>query len=314
MRWIGRLAIIIVVLLMAGIAYEQWGRSRWIARHPRVGQAVDIGGRSLNLLCSGQGSLTVFFNGLGGTARDWEKIQKSISQHSRTCAWDRAGTGWSDPGPLPQTAKFNARDAHALLNAANVPPPYVLVGGSFGGFEARVFRGLWPGEVAGVVFVDASQEDEDNLIPLSLRAKVAPQWLRWPLLQTGRFMAATGILRLAGNEQPAATMARQSTGIYASENNRQVRAAGGLGDIPVIVLTAGIPFMDVPDAVAYHQVWMYELQPKLARLSTHRRQIIVQDSDHGIGFRRPDIVTSAITEVLGTNRSREVSNTHAGSP
>lgn len=294
--FVGRAGAALALLLAAGAGYEQWGRAHWRETHALEGRLVDIGGRSVRLDCRGGGRHTVvFLNGLGGRGSGWDEVRSAIS--ARTCVWDPPGAGWSDPGPLPRSAARNARDLHAALSAAGVVPPYVAVGASFGGFEARMFRAMWPGEVAGVVLVDASHEDEDRRIPVSLRAPVAPALLRQPLIALLQFAGVTGILRLTGDDHPASSVAAASIGI-ARESGDEVRAAGTLGDIPLIVLTAGRPFAGTPDARAYQEVWKHEMQPQLARLSTRGRQVIVEDASHG--DIPPATIAKAITGILDT--------------
>jgi len=84
------------------------------------------------------------------------KTQPEIANRTRVCAFDRASYGFSDPASKPEIMADVVSDLHAALQAADVPGPYVLVGHSSGGFEARVFAQKWPGEVAGMVLLDTS--------------------------------------------------------------------------------------------------------------------------------------------------------------
>lgn len=92
------------------------------------------------------------------------------------------------------------------------------------------------------------------------------------------------------------------------EIDNAARAAGSLGDRPLIVLTAGKYIVppdpaEVPEAAAYHDVWVHQLQADLARLSTRGRQVIVENSNHGIAFQAPDAVANAVQEVVKQIRS-----------
>ena len=87
---------------------------------------------------------------------DWVLVQPKVATFTRGCWYDRAGVGWSDPPPKPQTSTAVANDLHELLKRAGIPPPYVLVGQSIGGEYARVFTAKYPGEVAGLVLVDSA--------------------------------------------------------------------------------------------------------------------------------------------------------------
>jgi pimeloyl-ACP methyl ester carboxylesterase len=124
------------------------------------GQMVDIGGYRLHLYCTGQGSPTVIFeNGLGGIFADWALVQPGVAQFTRACSYDRAYEGYSDAGPIPITMHQQAFELHLLLQNAKLPPPYILVGHSYGGMLARLFAMTYPHDVAGLVLVDSLHED-----------------------------------------------------------------------------------------------------------------------------------------------------------
>ena len=139
----------------------------WLLLLPGVGQSAaqprgelfDLGGFRLHLHCLGEGQPVVVLDaGLGGASSDWRKVQPELARTNRTCVYDRAGYGWSDSGPRPRTSGRMAAELRTLLMLAEQPPPYLLVGHSFGGYNARMFAGLFPGETAGVVLVDTPHE------------------------------------------------------------------------------------------------------------------------------------------------------------
>ena len=92
-----------------------------------------------------------------------------VAKFARVCSYDRAGYGWSSAGPMPRTSGEIARELHALLMASGEKGPYVLVGHSFGGYNVRVYTGKYPAEVAGLVLVDASHEDQNRWMPPSMK-------------------------------------------------------------------------------------------------------------------------------------------------
>jgi pimeloyl-ACP methyl ester carboxylesterase len=121
---------------------------------------VDIGGYRLHLNCTGKdGPTVVLIAGAGDFSFDWELVQPGVGRFARVCSYDRAGLAWSEPGPLPRTMLQDASELHALLRAAGVRAPYVLVGHSIGGLIARVYAEQYPKEVAGMVLVDPTHED-----------------------------------------------------------------------------------------------------------------------------------------------------------
>ena len=317
---------LLLIGIVAGTVYEEVGRRRDRARLPQTGQAVDIGGRSLNIYCSGAGGPAVILDaGAGSPGYSWAHIQPELARFTRACWYDRAGEGWSDPGPYPRTSAAMARDLHELLQRAGVPAPYVLVGHSLGGLNVRVYNGLYPGEVAGMVLVDSAHEDEPNRAPPSYQGPKPPRYLWHPLHLLFKAAARVGLVRLFSPAAPLPTDPAQRTreqivealrrrpefvatsnsvGVVAPDSYAQARSAAGLGDRPLIVLTrgrpptpSGNPELD-RQVAAYEQAWMHEMQAGLARLSTRGRQVIVEQSGHSIPEQAPQVVIEAVREVL----------------
>jgi len=136
-------------------------------------QLVDIGGgRKLNLVCMGQGEPTVVFDSGGfDPAFSWALVQPAVATRTRACSYDRAGIGYSDPSPRPPTPANVVDDLHTLLAKANVKGSLVLVGHSLGGFNMKLYAATFPGDVAGLVLVDPSEERSDARVGAAMRAK-----------------------------------------------------------------------------------------------------------------------------------------------
>jgi len=159
---LGLLALI-VLLALGGATYEAIMAAGDSKRYPPPGQLVDVGGYRLHLHCIGQGSPTVVLDtGLGAFSLDWGAVQPHIATSTRVCAYDRAGLGWSDPGPTPRSPQQFVAELHALLTKGGVEGPYVLVAHSISGKTARLFASQHPDEVAGMVLVDARHEHVDE--------------------------------------------------------------------------------------------------------------------------------------------------------
>ncbi len=156
---------------------------------------IDIGGRRLHLIDRGaSGPPVIFESGISATCLNWTQVRSEVERFARACTYDRAWLGWSDPAPLPRIASAIIADLHALLAAAQIPGPFILVGHSFGGMLVRAFAAKYPGDVAGLVLVD----------PLS-----ASEWLNAPpaparmlgrgvkLARRGAVLARIGVVRAA---------------------------------------------------------------------------------------------------------------------
>ena len=170
LRWIryllAGLLILLIALVCAGTVYEAIESHRDQQMFHPPGRLVDIGGCRLHLYCTGEGSPTVILEAGGGNPwLSWCKVQPQVASFTRVCSYDRAGLGWSDPSPRPRTAMVIAEELHALLHNAGIPGPFVLVGHSLGGMDARMFANRYPSEVAGLVLVDSSHPDQDERFP-----------------------------------------------------------------------------------------------------------------------------------------------------
>ena len=136
--------LVTVLLAVSGALYETIGRWRDVQRFRHRGHLVQAGLIRMNIDCSGQGSPTVILeSGLGGASVDWLMVQPEVAKFTRVCSYDRAGYGWSDPGPEPRSSLQIAHELKQLLQAASETGPYILVGHSMGGYDIRVYTGQY---------------------------------------------------------------------------------------------------------------------------------------------------------------------------
>jgi pimeloyl-ACP methyl ester carboxylesterase len=164
---ISLLAVLISTVAASGPQAASGGSPPADIVYARPGQLVDAGGFRLNLYCMGKGSPTVVFDsGWGDWAPAWSKVQPEIAKWTRACSYDRAGTGFSDPGPMPRTSVHIAEELRTALHHAGIGGPYILVGSAFGGDNVRTFADLYLDEVAGLVLDDADPTDVE---PASMR-------------------------------------------------------------------------------------------------------------------------------------------------
>ena len=294
-------AALFALLAFAGFSYQVVAFHTDAERFRRPGQLVNVAGFRLNLYCTGRGNPTVVLEaGLADSLDSWRPVQPEIARFARVCSYDRAGYGYSDPGPMPRTSERIASELHAALRSAGEKPPYLLVGHSFGGFNIRVFNGKFPDEVAGLVLVDATQEDQYRLLPQAW-AKMATATRRrahrqafWAPLYIDLGVARLQ-LRLQGHEVPAVLLQSKYLKARASEfenievSAEQARAADNMENKRLVVLTAGKVIdaslkaaLTEEDQRAYENIWINNLQFRLAQLSRRSRRIVPADSTHDV--------------------------------
>ena len=153
---------------LLGALYQVLGSRRDAKLYPPPGKLLDIGTHRLHLLESGRpgpAPTLVLEAGLMSTVLSWSSLQLELSKSFHVVSYDRAGLGWSDLGPMPRTADRIVDELHTLLEKASIPPPYILVGHSFGGLTVPVFAARFPNEVAGMVLVDPVAPGEWNPPP-----------------------------------------------------------------------------------------------------------------------------------------------------
>ncbi|MDF2629618.1 MAG: uncharacterized protein K0R39_3449 [Symbiobacteriaceae bacterium] len=154
-RSLRTISLAVVALAALGFVYQPLATAIDSRRYPPPGRLVDMGGYRLHILCEGIGGPTVVLEaGLGGSSLDWSLVAPALTREARVCTYDRAGYGWSEPGPAPRTGARGAEELHTLLIRAGEPGPYILAAQGLGGVYARAFAAAYPRETAGLVLVD----------------------------------------------------------------------------------------------------------------------------------------------------------------
>jgi pimeloyl-ACP methyl ester carboxylesterase len=311
MRWTKRvltgLAVIISAILLAGAVYQFVSTMVDARNYPAPGQMVDVGGYDLHLYCMGEGPQTVVLEaGLGGGVLDWSLVQPEIAKTTRVCSYDHAGAGWSEAGIQPRDNRQIVQELRTLLKNAGLQPPFVLAGHSLGGATMQLYASQYPEEVAGVVLVDSSHENQ--LLRKELPAPPASYALMMKAL------APIGVGRIISNMQPLsenvspelkaelAALYSHTGHLYSvadefasmAKSFEYLRAHSmQLGDKPLIVLTHGKP-QDTENA---ERAWQ-ELQADLASRSSNGTHIIAKNSGHYIQFDEPNLVIDSILQVV----------------
>lgn len=243
----------------------------------KVEQKLDIGGIELYYELLGrqhEGPTLVFDSGYGVTLDNWNPIKDEISSFSKMFIYDRAGIGKSDIDDRPRHSSQSVENLRILLVKAGIQPPYVLVGHSFGGLNIRLFASTYPEEVAGVVLLDSTHEDQNKILPSLFSKEVQEAYYNQFTLE--------------------------GTLSEVEESLEQVRTAKSFGSIPLIVLTGGLQPFHTEESMA---AWM-RFQRELANLSTNKQHIIVEDAGHAIHMDQPQVVINVIRDLLATIKNK----------
>ncbi|TPG20097.1 alpha/beta hydrolase [Sphingomonas koreensis] len=313
----------------AGETTGQTDQSRWwrgylnAARHVRLPD-----GRRLTLFCEGRGAPLVILDvGLGGGAWGWARVQNAMARTTRVCSYDRAGYADSDPASTPRTFDAMAADLNALVIAAHLPEPYVMVGQSLGGPIVGTFAQQHPDKVAGLVFVDPSVGDQDRRMS-AISSPLEDMAARLADARKCAAAADAGALRPGSAiEKSCVHSARPGFVIPAFAERRfdgwqhgpvlRAKLAETQGvdfatlkwprnarlDVPLIVLTATETFAGEPKEKALWALWK-SMHDEVAHISPTGANCVIPGATHSMMFSRPDAVISAVTATVAAVRSR----------
>jgi pimeloyl-ACP methyl ester carboxylesterase len=298
-------------LAVLGLTLQSLATALDRRHYPAPGRMVDVGGRDLHLYCTGSpdGRPTVILEqGGGGFALAWFRVQPEVARATRVCAYDRAGLGWSDPGPPPRDGVHIAQDLHALMQNGGIRGPYVLVGHSYGGLFVRAFASEYPSEVAGLVLLDSAHPDQWTRTSEGRMRYAADS----RLYDGGRILVRFGLLRVAPNpfavtepDWPAELRAEWralagSTSFWETTRAEsrdilatmaQLRAAAPLpSGLPLAVVTAGLN-------TGADGRWR-EYQRELAALSDNSTHVIVEGAEHAALWADPRHVPASVDAIL----------------
>jgi pimeloyl-ACP methyl ester carboxylesterase len=281
-------------------------------------RTLSIAGRAVYVQVEGAGQpgpAVVLEAGLAGFSAVWAWVVSEVARFAPVVAYDRAGLGGSEPSSGPRDADSIACELDMILQAAGPPGPYVLAGFSMGGLHARRYAHRCPQSVCGMVLADPCHPDQSRRLP---GGRAEDRLTRW-LMSTALGLARTGLLRpslvprsLCAGLPPKAEQAlrtayttcahlettRREFAVW-EESCRQVRESGSLGDLPLVVLSAGRP------ADPSLRVW-HTLHREIAALSTRGRHQVVEGADHVSLLHRREYalqVTEAIRQVVSAART-----------
>jgi pimeloyl-ACP methyl ester carboxylesterase len=319
-RLIPVVILVLLLLIFSGVIWQAIAVQNESNRNPAPGKLVEVetatkNHHKLHLYCVGQGSPTVVFEaGIPEWSIHWRIVQEEVGKFTRACAYDRAGYGWSEPGPEPRTSAQIAKELHELLLNAGEQGPYVLAVHSMLGPTTLLYAHKYPLEVAGLILVEAwspqmlspapplikeSQRMADSL------GKLAPYGLLRVASRSGMLPLDTLLKMdlLPADLQPAFRKEVLSQKLWTTlaneykameQNTDQFTGLNGLGDLPLVVVKAGNrSASDYPPAAAWDRI-----QEDLAKLSTRGRLEVAPESGHFVQLEAPASVVPAIREVV----------------
>jgi pimeloyl-ACP methyl ester carboxylesterase len=284
-------------------------------RHPPRGNIYRVNGRRMRLQCMGQGSPTIVLEAGGGKdGLTWAGIQPKLALHTQVCSYDRAGLGWSDPGPSPRDPDHVAAELHGLLASAHIHMPVLLMGHSMGGLFIRDYAAHYPTQVAGLVFEDSSTPLQ-NRQP-AYRAFEEPRKATRFDRFLNQAMIELGIPRLLGMcsgrsdqvkgihqrvfcedrcHEPFQAMDAEMENFDLS--GQQTVNTGPFGAMPILVLfhDLAIDASDIPQSLIEETK---ANQDAFLRLSTRTRRVIVKNSGHFVHVDRPDVVEREVDDLI----------------
>jgi len=321
--------------MLAGLLYQAIGAALDSRRFPPPGRLIDVGGRRLHIHSQGRGRPTVVLEaGIAASSVSWRLVQERIAEFTTVCSYDRAGLGYSDPAPTPRTITNILKDFEALLAAAGLDGPVILVGHSFGGLVALEYACTGLTRVAGLVLVDPLSAAE--WYPLQPQSKaILDRGIR--LSRRGAWVARFGIVRLsldllrAGSRRIPKLAARISSGGGSVLTERLVgevrklpkelwpviqshwcqpksfRAmADHLESLPAsaaacrscelgnLPITVLSGANSAADRLAEHQA--------MANRSSRGKLIVAEKSGHWIQLDEPELVVAAVREMVEESR------------
>jgi pimeloyl-ACP methyl ester carboxylesterase len=292
----GAVAIAVDGALIDSVAVEEAPPT--LVPRGRYSGWFDVGGRRLFLRCTGSGGPTVVFE--NGLTTDWYALQNRLSGVTRVCSYDPARMagplGRSDPARSPRDGTDRVRDLHALLAAARVPGPYVLVGHSNGGLFSLLYASRHPAQVAGLVLIDGVHP---SYHPRSIEvAKRFVPRAQWPALVA----AACGI-------PPVQIDAEQMDICRAEAQTRAALAAYPLHRMPLSVLThGGVHFRPGSLDDAQERLWQH-LQDELAAMEPGSSHVLATHSGHDIQHEQPGLVIAQVRRVIAAVRAGSTTST-----
>jgi pimeloyl-ACP methyl ester carboxylesterase len=303
MKSLGKRYRVIIALFLNFVISFVYSQSTDIASDTLYERQVSIS--DFKLFVSVKGSpkaeyTVIFESGGGGTSKDWTQVRKLLPASIRTVAYDRAGSGKSEKGPLPRTMTQEVFELHELLKNIHLKGPFILVGQSIGGLMTRLYTEQYGSDVIGLVLVDPAHESG------MLGSMRYNGWVRLREKAVGKTIPKPQIEKpvAIGYDSTADYLAEEFQAIYLSA----IKTPKGLGERPLIILGAGI--RKQPPGTPDEQ-WQVirkerdELVQGLIDLSSNSKYVLDPQSGHNIHYDNPTIIAKAIETVIKAIESKQ---------
>lgn len=317
LKWLG---LSLVAILVLGFVFQLISVELDRRGYQPPGQVVKVDGHLMHIHCTGQGSPTIILEaGAYSYSTEWYWVQRQMSSTNRVCSYDRAGYGWSEPVAGSRDGVQLVHELHSLLQAANIPGPYVMAGHSLGGVTTPIYAAEYPNDVLGLILVDSAiplaSLDADAYEKYKSQNESA-YWLLSALVRFGaaRFIignevASYGLPRDVAAELTALKSTNQAVDTWDAEVrqsllklSQQAKAAADFGARPLIVLWAGHPELTTPeDRAKLQAIWR-----QVAVHSSNSLTRVIDGADHGSiqgNDQYAQQVSGAIREVIDAAQS-----------
>jgi pimeloyl-ACP methyl ester carboxylesterase len=321
---------LVVVLALAGALYQFVGVRRDARKYVAPGSMIDVDGQRLHVVCTGGGTPAVVFeSGMAASSLSWVRVLRDVSSFTRACAYDRSGFGWSEPSRGARTVQRMILELRGVLGHAAPGGPYVLVGHSFGAFLVCAYASQRPKDVAGIVLLDPPSDwhvitrERARLLSFGVHLSLAGGVLArlgvvracLALLTGGAPGVPRNVVRVLG-PTAASTLERlvgevrklppdvhplvqalwcqpkcfRSMAQHIAALEEMSAFVAGIGSLPDVPLTIISSSDRSPDTLIK--------QKHLARLSPQGQHLVALKSGHWIQFDEPELVVSAIRDVV----------------
>ncbi|MDK8180537.1 alpha/beta hydrolase [Paenibacillus sp. UMB4589-SE434] len=305
---------VLLVLVCTGMLYQLFAVKQDQAQYPPVGQLLSINGHQMHLYSIGEGGPTVVLGaGLGTPSpyADFYPLYTALAKHTRVIVYEKAGYGWSEPTDRTPDIDTVTDELHLMLKLAGVSPPYIMVGHSLASLEAIHFAQKYKSETAGVVLLDGGNPDfyKNNTVTWQ---QILPMYAIRLATNIGLVRTLSYIPDVAdfittieagyGDQLPSQlkqlSLAMTLKNVYnpmiinelncSIDNASKVSAAGHIGNIPLLIFTAGRTTL---------AEWV-TTQQNLTDWSSQSTQFVLQDAGHYVHHHDPNTINEQIIKLI----------------